>query len=626
MGDDQIVISSGQVVTPETVMSRSFTSAFRGYHPAEVRQFLKRVSDEMAASAGREVELRCALQDALARAAHPELDEATVTNVLGEHAARLIASARDTAASIAAEAEALADARLRDADLRITRVRQEADELMARRVDEAEGAVAAIQHAAEAEADALIDDAKRQGKDMVGEARALRERMLGDLTRRRRLAQLQVEQLRAARERLLAAYDVVRRTVQEATAELEASEPEARMAAEDIARRAETPQIASRPEARPELGPPGEPHPGEPEPSMSLVATPVAPIVREQRDVPVPASALFRRVQESAPLPPGRPPLRPQTVADAVAGRMPAPALSLAPQPPPVTAAPAFVPPAPAPSELATMEVPVVTPDAPSGGVDALFARIRADRAPADPEPSRLSPTSESPPALDHVADESAREGRDDLLENVEAGLARALKRVLQDEQNEVLDGLRRLGAPTGHALLPDIDAQMASYRGAALPWLQQAARAGIGFVSDPSPGSEAESDYPSLDARADTLARDLVEPLRERLSRVLDRGADADDPSVAAESLRATYRQWKVQQVEDCARHHAVTAFSVGAFAATPEGAARQWLVAEAGHCPDCDDNALAGPTVKGQPFPTGQLHPPAHPGCRCMLVPATA
>jgi hypothetical protein len=31
-----------------------------------------------------------------------------------------------------------------------------------------------------------------------------------------------------------------------------------------------------------------------------------------------------------------------------------------------------------------------------------------------------------------------------------------------------------------------------------------------------------------------------------------------------------------------------------------------------------------LAGPTPKGQAYPTGQLHPPAHHGCRCLLVPA--
>jgi len=39
-------------------------------------------------------------------------------------------------------------------------------------------------------------------------------------------------------------------------------------------------------------------------------------------------------------------------------------------------------------------------------------------------------------------------------------------------------------------------------------------------------------------------------------------------------------------------------------------------------GPCPDCDDNTLAGELPKGEEFPTGQLHPPAHAGCRCLLV----
>jgi len=284
-------------------------------------------------------------------------------------------------------------------------------------------------------------------------------------------------------------------------------------------------------------------------------------------------------------------------------------------------------------SDLATSEIPVVTVDRPAGDVEELFARIRADRLDPEveptlppgptPEPSAELPVPTPAPAqADPVTTEHALEGRDDLLDNLEAGLTRALKRVLGDEQNEVLDGLRRLG-PAAAGVMPEAGAHAASYRDAAVPWLQQAARAGIGFVSDPGSGSGAEKDHPSLDVQANGLARELVEPLRERLSRALEGGADADDPSVVAESLRATYRQWKVQQVEECARHHVVAAFSVGAFAATPDGAVLQWLVDDDGRCPDCDDNALAGPTAKGQPFPTGQSHPPAHPGCRCLLVP---
>jgi len=643
MGDDQIVISSGQVVTPETVTSRSFSSAFRGYHPVEVRQFLKRVSDEMAAGAERESELSSALQDALARVAHPELDETTLTNLLGEHAAKLLASARATAASITDEARQQGQAVLRDAEARVARMREEADGLMARRVAEADASAASIQRAAEAECEAQIERATQQGKDMVGEARAVRERMLGDLARRRRSAQVQIEQLRAVRERLVAAYDVVRRTVEEATAELEAAEPEARLAAEAIARRAED-DTARRAEdddtVLPEPRTPPRPVP-ERERARSLVGA--AASAREPQGLRgSPATALFRRVD--APAAPERPRLRPQTVAGAVAGRLAAPPDPPAPPEPapsepepvvepvaeaPVLDAPVEIPdalePPPAP-ELGTSEVPIVSAEGPPGNVEELFARIRADRREPDLDPEPLPDAPPKEVAVDPVVGENALEGRDDLLDSLEAGLTRALKRVLGDEQNEVLDGLRRLGPKAGAGILPEPEAQSASYADAAVPWLQQAARAGIGFVSDPGSGSDAEKAYPSVEPQARSLATELVEPLRERLSRALAGGADSDDPSVAAESLRATYRQWKVQQVEESARHHVLAAFSTGAFAATPEVAVLQWLVDDEGHCPDCDDNALAGPTIKGQAFPTGQLHPPAHPGCRCLLVPVTA
>ena len=638
MGDDQIVISSGQVITPETVLSRSFSSAFRGYHPAEVRQFLKRVSDEMAAGAEREAELRRALQEATERALHPSLDEATVTGILGEHAARLLAGARETAASITAEAQQRADAVVREGEAMIARMRAEADGLLAVRSSEADAVADSIREEAQAEARAIVERATHQGKEMVGEARAVRERMLADLNKRRRQAQLQIEQLRAARDRLLAAYDVVRRTVEEATAELEAAEPEARLAAEAVARRAGELELDPLPER---LAPPERP-PVE-RPPVERPRTPVTAgagsRVRERRDVPVPTTSLFRRLDDAPPAHPEPPRLRPQTVASSVAGRLPAPAprVAIEPEPPaPLPAPPVAVEPEPPAavepvSELATSEVPVVTADPPAGVIDDLFARMRADHpdpeSAPEPEPALQTGASPAPPApaMDAIIGERALEGRDELLENLEGGLARALKRVLGDEQNEVLDALRRLGPAAADGVLPAAGAQLAGYRDAALPWLQQAVRAGAGFVSDPEIATSGEA-VPPAEEPARALAAELVEPLRARLTRALAAGADADDPSVAAESLRSTYRQWKVQQVEESARHHVLAAFSLGAFAATPPAATLQWLVDDDGHCPDCDDNALAGPTAKGETFPTGQLHPPAHPGCRCLLVPVTA
>lgn len=627
MEDDEPVIPTGQVITPETVTSRTFTSAFRGYHPAEVRQFLKRVSDELAAGAGREVELRRALQDALTRAAHPDLDESTVTTALGEHAARLITSARETAASITGEATKRADALLRDAEGRVARMRDEAEGLLARRMAEADSATDSVRRAADAEARRIIEEATQRGKEMVAEARDVRERMLADLGRRRRVAQTQIEQLRAARDRLLAAYDVVRRTVDEATDELEAAEPEARAAAEAVRR-----------------APPVD------DPALALAAAPSARSGSERTQAAAPSgSAVLRRVGPPppvpplpvAPAPPDRAPLRPQTVAGAAGRQVP---------PPPPPPSPPVAPPPPVPSELATGEVPAVTADAPppangnghSNGngnghgrtdeaagatqVESLFARIRAERVTPAPEPPPApAPPAEPVPvpalAPDPVLAEHALATRDELLEDVEAGLTKALKRVLQDEQNAALDRLRRAGAAGLDGVLADAETQRNAYRDAALPWLERAARAGVTFAS-PSAPSESAPAVDGLDSQAGTLAADLAGPLRDRLTGALD----ADDPAAAGEGMRAVYRQWKVQHMEETARHHVAAAFNEGAFAVTPADVPVRWLVEDDGHCPDCDDNALAGPTPKGRPFPTGQLHPPAHPGCRCLLVPAPA
>src|SRR2546430_1796534 len=65
-----------------------------------------------------------------------------------------------------------------------------------------------------------------------------RAKVLGDLGRRRKLAQVQVAQLRAGRERLLDAYRTVRRTLDEVSDELQRADAEARLAAEQAAIRA----------------------------------------------------------------------------------------------------------------------------------------------------------------------------------------------------------------------------------------------------------------------------------------------------------------------------------------------------------------------------------------------------
>lgn len=253
--------------------------------------------------------------------------------------------------------------------------------------------------------------------------------------------------------------------------------------------------------------------------------------------------------------------------------------------------------------------------------------------------------TAPTPQAAQHalgttvtVREESALAGRDQLLEPIQTDLLRRLKRVLQDEQNEVLDRLRRERHPTIDVVLPTLDAHVERYQSAAVSLLGRAADRGAEFVSSPQEaagsasveGGAPSGGWPAEQWAAD-LAVDLVVPLRDRLEEAISEamawssasGGTAYDTGGVSEKLSASYRQWKSTQLEQATRHHASAAFSRGAFAATPPGAQRCWVVDDdGGPCPDCDDNTLAGAVTKGQPFPTGQTHPPAHDGCRCILV----
>src|SRR5439155_5190377 len=101
-----------------------------------------------------------------------------------------------------------------------------------------ETAGAQVRARAEEEAAALVEQGRVRGREMIHDAQTTKEGILGDLLRRRKVAQVQIEQLRAGRERLLDAYRTVRRTLEEVTDELQRADSEARMAAEAVGRRA----------------------------------------------------------------------------------------------------------------------------------------------------------------------------------------------------------------------------------------------------------------------------------------------------------------------------------------------------------------------------------------------------
>ncbi|MBW3615449.1 MAG: DivIVA domain-containing protein [Actinobacteria bacterium] len=269
--------------------------------------------------------------------------------------------------------------------------------------------------------------------------------------------------------------------------------------------------------------------------------------------------------------------------------------------------------------------------------IEDLFARLRADReaaasrpaAPADPpapnrgrepKPAVAAETLAAPSAVVTAdRDEHLLQARDRVIEPLGAQLTRRLKRALQDEQNTTLDRLRTSrGQAQLDGLLPAASEQAEPYRRLALSYLSDAARAG----AEASPFGPVPFSVEDLSVE---LGAELAGGLRARVRQVLSASASDDlDLSTMSDRISAVYREWKTQKVERLAGHFLVAAHERGRFVAHPEGTPLQWIVDDEGPCPDCDDNALAGAVPRGEAYPTGQLHPPAHLGCRCLLTPA--
>ena len=197
--------------SPSAVGAASFPVARRGYDQGEVRDFLRMVAAELARLQERQRFLESELRSMQTRgmSAPGMLDEEVVTALLGEEAARVLTAAREASAQIRQRAEESATRLVKEAAGDAARLREEAElEAVRRREDAA------------ADAEAEIELAKQQGRDMVNEARAYRERVLGELARRREMARQQIEQLVHGRDRMLQAFERARLSAVDVMAEL----------------------------------------------------------------------------------------------------------------------------------------------------------------------------------------------------------------------------------------------------------------------------------------------------------------------------------------------------------------------------------------------------------------------
>jgi cell division septum initiation protein DivIVA len=597
--------ASAPRLTPDEIATRGFASAFRGISELEVRNFLKRVGEEMATALEREAALESQIEDLRRQVADPPLvTEDRLLDALGEETARVLRSAQESAEGIRSRAEAGAASLVENAEADAARLREEADADAAAMRDSAQTAasareedanryVAEIRAAAETETASLraateadverlraeaesaaaaeVEAAKVAGRDLVNEARSVRERVLADLGRRRMLLQAQIDELRAGRDRLLDAYRVVKHTLGDATDAL--VQVEARAAAE----------LA---------GPP--PMTEDVPPVDGELAALAGELTGEAGPVSVEVEALFARLREQS----GAEPL-------AAAPSEPEPDPEPEPEPEPAT---------------------VSKPSKPSARTPRSRPPVAAAPEPApepesEPEPESAPEPEPEPGTVDAgatafgaITDDEARAAREALLAPLRRDLGRKVKRALQDEQNEVLDRIRTVkGRPLAAEVLP-AEAEQIAGLAATMREPVDAAYAG-GRVAAGGPGGTGRAPASMIDG----LATALVARLRVRIVEAID---ETSDEEAVTQRLGSRYREFKGQELAAVVGDTLAAAFALGAYDAVPAGRTMRWVPDSVGECPDCDDNALE-PTVRGEPFPTGQLHPPAHPGCRCLLVP---
>ncbi|MFW2335098.1 DivIVA domain-containing protein, partial [Ilumatobacter sp.] len=197
--------------SPASVAEAGFSTSRRGYTQDEVRAFLTSVAAELGRLQERERQLEAELLAAESEVMPaPELDEETVAAILGEETLRVLQTARESASQIKIRAEEAAAKVISDANDEVNRLRQEAELDSARK-----------RHDASSDAEAEVALAKQQGREMVNEARAYRERVLADLERRTKLARQQIEDLVHGRDRLLQVFERARLVAVDVTSELQ---------------------------------------------------------------------------------------------------------------------------------------------------------------------------------------------------------------------------------------------------------------------------------------------------------------------------------------------------------------------------------------------------------------------
>ena len=676
----RLAVSSSPKLTPDEIASRSFAKALRGVSESEVRSFLGRVAEEVAAISEREDSLRSrigALEEQL-RSPKAPTDQELLT-ALGEETARVLRSAQSAAEDIRARSEERAATVLKESDEHSKTMRDAAEEAATSQINlanesstaqlvAAESSSAEIKSAASAaattifetaerdaaevrerariESEGEIEQARQTGREMLAEAKAVRERVLADLARRRELLTSQIEELRTGRDRLLDAYRVVKQTLSDATSALgqvdskgasalATSAPFVGIGIEDESDEL-IPQIAS---AVPEA------HSLETS-NVDRVLINSAPTTRAQSkpedaqndapnaapNSPATGRGLRRRVRESLGITEDFKPETSTRNTEEISRTLTESVTVVIPENgrDAVTVTETVIVAVEVTVEEVGASAKSAALDAPE--VESIFARLREDGAeprssakPEDANPNKAethTTDSNSGPTNSSTKDSAKDRASDErsMCESVLLPLRRdalkRAKRALQDDQNALLERLR---TQKGRI---DIEVILGDGVAQLDAWVALIGEpVGKAFIGAHTTLTTEPSPIVPEELTAGPI-QELVGGLRIRLGGVIAAIDSPDLDDSISRAVSSCFRDARGQGLEAALGDALSAAWSRGVYEAVAPRTLLRWVPMEAGKCADCDDNALE-PTPRGEKFPTGQAYPPAHPGCRCLITP---
>ena len=468
MPEGRAPISSSRIATGD-IARHSFAIVRRGYDTDEVRAYLQSVARSIEALEEREQELRDAAAEAEERAAHPVIDEATLTASLGQHSAQILRHAHEEAARIVAQAQEDAAALLRETQSQVDELQTRTEASSAERVVEVELLVANAEQEARVESERIQPRASPRARrsshaprTRAGRCSSRCRRRVGACWRtwRRAGGRWESRSRRCApRDEMAASVHGVRDRVDGILAHLDRTDDEARAAAQAVSE-----------QFRLHGGPDG-PH---------------------DQDAVDAVGAVDDVMGEAPPTGP-TPVAAPVEAGDGAEGDDGAAA------------------------------------GAPS--VDELFARIRAGREATDagaggaadetvvvpvvevaaPAETPAETPAEAPPG----PDDAVIAQRDELLDPVTARLSRTVKRALGDDQNRLLDQLRNTPSTPAAELLGPEDAHVHAFAAAATAHLREAFNAGTVFAGT---GAATVTEGDAVEQSATALAHVVVTMLRRHI------------------------------------------------------------------------------------------------------------